>query len=557
MKNKLLMLVLPLLSIILFPGVVDAAGMSVSIRCSDVTIGSTTKCIVSANSGTTKISSINASYSITGGASFVSFAPGSGWNGEASGGTMDLYTDVNKSGTFTIGTFTLKGTSVGTVTFTVSNITGYDNNFEDVPVSLARATFKVIQKTTTTTTTKKPTTKPTTTTRSTGKTTTRKTTTNKNNNSTTGRTTTNRNNNSTTGRTTTIPGGISTTGRTTTDVNFNTTTTKVPPLRLTSVTVDDFFVKYENGTYYVTVKPDTEVVNVSATAAPGISIIGAGKRYLAIGKNSVELVLKSELGQTNKVQIIITRPDANGIYDTQLVSLKVVDYPFAFNPDIKEYEITVPYTTKELYVLANSYSDDVVITGGGLVNVEKGNNTIYIKVTYGDLAATEYKITVKKSYTMIIMWASIGTLGIICLGLFIYAHVNKKAAVEKAVAEKNKIIAAGNRVEASASPVADVQFNGQNVVGVGRKTVVPTKVTEPVIEEKKKDVVNTQPKVTQVASQPVKAPTMVSTAPQPQVKVIKKTVVPQQTQVQTIKVSPITSNGAYGNDDIVITDIEK
>lgn len=470
MKNKLLMLVLPLLSIILFPNVADAAGMSVSIRCSDVTISSTTKCVVSANSGSTKISSINASYSITGGASFVSFAPGSGWNGEASGGTMDLYTDVNKSGTFTIGTFTLKGTSVGTVTFTVSNITGYDDNFEDVPAGLARATFKVTQKTTTTTTTKKPTTKPTTTTKSTGKTTTKKTTTNKNNSSTTGRTTTNKNDKSTTGRTTTVPGGISTTGRTTTDINFNTTSTTAPLLRLTSVTVDNFFVKYENGTYYVTVKPDTESVNVSATAAPGISIIGTGKRYLTVGKNSVELVLKSELGQTNKVQIIITRPDSNGIYDTQLVSLKVVDYPFAFNPDIKEYAITVPYTTKELYVMANSYSDDVVITGGGLVNVEKGNNTIYIKVTYGDLAATEYKITVKKSYTMIIMWASIGTLGVICLGLFIYAHVNKKAAVEKAVAEKNKIIAAGNRVEASASPVADVQFNGQNVVGVGRKT---------------------------------------------------------------------------------------
>ena len=503
MKSRLMMFLIPLFAFLIMPNIVNAASLKISVSCDDVIIGDETSCRVLGNA-TGNISAIHGEYSISGGtASFQSFALGSGWSGEGADGTFDLYTEKNKSGSFSLGTFKLKGVSVGKATISIKNVIAADENYNDIgAIAAVASSFYVKAKPTTAPTTKKPITN-----------TTKKTTTTKYN--------------------TTTPNTTNTTA-------LHTTTTTQVPLRLTSVTVDDFDVKYENGAYYVTVNPDTKEVVVNATAVNGITIIGTGKRNLAVGKNTVDLVLKNNFGQTNTIQVVITRPEGSGIYDTKLKNLKVVDYPFAFNPDTKEYTITIPSNVSEIYVIANSYNEDVIINGGGLQTLDDGENTIYVKVSYGDLATTEYVIHVKRSYTMLIMWIAIGILGITLIILLIYSRINKKNAINKVIAEKNKIIAEGNRIQNESKNMA-VQFNGESVVGIGKSPVIPTKVVE------SQEPIDINILANQATSnQQVK---MVSTAPQAQVKVIKKTIVPQQTQVKTVNTVVSSVNGTYNSDN--------
>ncbi|MDE5630691.1 MAG: hypothetical protein K2G03_04185 [Bacilli bacterium] len=509
--KKLTITFLGLMLFMFVPSIADAAtSMTVSISCKDVTINKTTTCTVTGKASGGSISGVEGKYSINGGASISKFSVGSGWNGEGSGGSFSNYTDNNKSGTFTIGTFTVKGTKAGKVTLSLSSLLAFDSDFNEVRISNASRTFNVTEATTKPTTTKNP--------------------------------------NAVTQKTT----------QPTTTV----LTTAPVPLTLTSVRVDDFNVSYDGGVYYATVKPETDKVTISATAGGGITIVGTGQRNLAVGENAVDLVLRNQGGQTATFQLIITRPEGTIISDTKLTSLKVVGYDFAFSPDTKEYTVTVPSSLSEVFVEAKSYSDDVIITGAGTQTLKKGTNDVYVRVSYGELGSTEYKITIKRSYMNVFMWIIIGTLGAALVAMGIYANVNRKAAVSKAVAEKNKILAQNNRAEMNSAP--QVQLNGESVVGTGKKAVAPTPVqtvvatpqppvtpASPVVQASsaKPTVVPSTPQAQAVPSQD---PQMIQTAPPAQVRVVKTTVVPvQQPAVQTV------NTGATPGQTVVKTNTNK
>ena len=512
MKSRIVQVLIALFVFVAIPFNVDAAGsVSVSVSCNNVILDKTTKCAITGRATGTVVSGFQASYSLSSNVSYVDFDAASGWQGDGDSGKIELYTDTNKSGTFAIGTITLKGTKIGKASIVISGIGASDADFNEIGgISNAASSFYV-NKATTTTTTKKTTKKTTTTTR-------------KNN------------------KTTVTTLHISTTTTTT-------TTTTLIPLRLSSVVVDGFDVSYEDGKYYVTVDPETEEVTVNATAASGIQIIGTGKRSLVEGKNVVDLILRDATNRTETVQVVITRPEGSGVYDTKLTSLKVVDYELEFDPSKYEYTVTVPFNTKEVYVIAKAINDDVIITGDGLKTISKDNNNkVYVKVSYGNLASTEYTITIKKSYTMLIMWIAIGGLSIGFIGFALYAQSSKKKAVAAVVAEKNKVLATNNRAE-SVSASAGIEVNGEKVAGIARRTVVPTPVaaiseTPSSVEEVKPITIETQAPKVVVKKAPVQ---MVSTAPQAQVKVIKTT----EPEVQTDNTNPM----GYKEDDIVIKEL--
>lgn len=496
--KKLYFTIIMIMAFVFLPSFAEAASMSVSISCKDVTINKTTTCTIKGSSSG-KVAGIHAEYSISGGATIQSFKQDGFWQGGGDSKSFDIYSDKDATGSFNIGTLTIKGTKVGKTTLTVKGVVVTDNNFNESNGNGGTRTFNVNEVTTKPTTTKNP-------------------------NAVTQKTT-----QPSTQRPTTAP----------------------VPLTLTSVRVDDFNVSYEGGVYYATVKPETEKVTISATAGGGITIVGTGQRNLAVGENAVDLVLRNQGGQTATFQLIITRPQGTVISDTKLTSLKVVGYDFAFSPDTKEYTVSVPSSLNEVYVDAKSYSDDVIITGAGSQVLKKGTNEILIRVSYGELGATEYKITIKRSYMSVFMWIIIGTLGAALVAMGIYANINRKAAVSKAVAEKNKILAQNNRAELNSAP--QVQLNGESVVGTGKKAVAPTPV-QTVVSTPTPPVTPAAP-VTPVAptagSTPVKPtvvaatpqaqatnpqdPQMIKTAPPAQVRVVKTTVVPvQQPATQTV-----------------------
>ncbi len=474
---------------IFLPLNVKALSATVSISCKTLNVGKTATCTISGNTKG-KVSAVAATLSVSGNASFSSFANGSGWSGGIDGSNIDIYTDTDKMGTFTIGTVTIKGNKAGDAKVSLTNIrvyAGADENYGEFSVSNATKSISVKEPETKATTTKKP-------------------------------TSTTRDINSTTSATT--------------------TTTQAIPLEPTSVTVDDFPVTIENGTYYVTVNADTESVNVEATAPEGVVIVGTGKRTLANGKNLVELVLRNEQNVTATFQVVITRPDG-GDYDTSLRSLKVVDYNLNFKPDTLEYTVSVPFNTKEVYVIAEALSADVNVNGAGLYTVSNNKTDIYITSSYGDLKTTKYVIHITKNYSLIFMWCAIGGLGISLLGLGIYTITNKKKMAKTTENALTKAKALENRAVKNEDPNQGIAINGQSVVGLGRQAVVPTNIMQ---NDPQADVrVVANPTATQIIHEtPVQT---VNQAPDPQVKVVK-TVVPTQvkTIVQTHNPAPMPEN---------------
>lgn len=630
MKNRILQVLIGLFVFFAVPFTVDASSASLTFTCNDVVINKTTTCTVQIKVASGTISGVEFNVA-TSGVSVESFTA-KNFSGEMTGSKVALYGKDTGTST-TVGTFTLKGVTVGTATISATNvlfIEGAAGGYADLDGNNAAASFKVkaattTTKSTTTTTTKKKTTTTTTTRKaSTTKTTTKKTTTTTKKGGTTtttknggsssggssstnpggtlpgGQTTTTRNtvgpitNSTTSGRITqgpitndqgeiiyttgvehptttqtdengnpiTVPGG-SNPGGTGPAVTYPTSIRYVtnnagdviwseiinrtdpyytekrerptrtyedqyPGLKL--VRVDDYNVVYKDGKYYATTDPLDDEVIISAIPEDGVIVIGTGTRGIAVGRNVVDLILKDG-NDTITVQVIITRPDGLNVKDTRLTSLKVVDYRLDFDPSITEYTVTVPYTTKELYVIAKHMSDDVTIGGDGLHTIiDNENNTIYVQVSYGSMETTEYVIHIKKSYTTLILWIVIGLLGGGLIAMAIYAYMNKKEAVSKVVAEKDKVIAEGNRT-VNTEIAKDAVIGGDRLAGLTRKTVKPIPV-------------NPTPEVAEpVQKTPVP---MASSAPQPQVKVIRRVTEPQ---AQT------TPTGAYQEDNIVIKEL--
>lgn len=423
MKGRTLVGLIVLSLALILPIEVQAAGsFRVSVKCNNVEVGNTTKCTLTGTASGTEISSFHGKINVSGNASFESFQAGSGWIGEGSNGVIDLYTDTMKSNSFSIGTVTLKTTGVGSASLTVSGIEASDSNFDNISgINNATGSFRINDHTTTTTTTKKVTTAP---------------------------------NNTVTERTTT------------------TTTQYIAPLRLTSLTVDDFKVTNENGIYYVTVNQDTTEVNINATAEDGITIIGLGKRTLADGKNVVELVLRNTFDQTATISLIITKPNGEKEVDTKLSELKIVNYPFTFNPETLEYKVVIPYNINEIYIMAVAKDDNVTIRNDGLQVLSKGNNTIVVTSSFGDLNETKYTITIKRSYSnlifMILFFTTGGTFIIFVFFSKLKAKKIKEDAINKIAEEKRETVSQNMKVNAT--------FNGESSVGVGKRIVIPTKV---------------------------------------------------------------------------------
>lgn len=423
MKGRTLVGLIVLSLALILPNNVQAAGsFRVSVKCSNVEVGNTTKCILTGTASGTEISSFHGKINVSGNASFESFQAGSGWIGEGSNGVIDLYTDTMKSNSFSIGTVTLKTTAVGSGSLTISGIEASDSNFENISgINNATGSFKINDHITTTTTTKK----------------------------------------------------ITTAASNNVTEKITTTTTQyIAPLRLTSLTVDNFQVTNENGIYYVTVNQDTTEVNINATAAEGITIIGLGKRTLADGKNVVELVLRNTFDQTATVSLIITKPNGEKEVDTKLSELKIVNYPFTFNPETLEYKVTIPYNINEIYVMAIPKDENVTIRNDGLQVLSEGNNTIVVTSTFGDLNETKYTITIKRSYNNLIFMILFFTTGGIFIVYIFFSKLKTKKIKEEAI---NKI-AEEKRESAAQSIKVNASFNGESSVGVGKRIVIPTKV---------------------------------------------------------------------------------
>lgn len=434
--KRLSIICLFILSFIVIPHNVDAT--SVYVSCSNVIVGGTTECVIRANSEA--LETVEAKINVVGGVTLTKISAESGFtpkeNDVSSGknGGFSYLAEKNMSGSFIIAKITIRADSVGPAAINLTEIeVGEGGNINQLgtksgsfsvsPQPTEAPTQAPTQAQTQPPTTNSTTTRPTTTTSTT--------------------------------RTTKKTNQVTSPTETTTN-HIEVTSPILEPLKLLSLSVDKFPVKYENNAYYVTTESYTESVTINATAEDGVSIVGTGTKNLTYGKNVVELILRNASGQTNSYQVIIMRPDDANNYDTKLTNLKVVDYPFAFSPNKTEYTIKVPYNVDEIYVIAETLNKDYNISGAGLKTLTKGKNKIYIKVSYGELDSTNYVITVKRSYSFMILIIGSGMLGLGLIAALAYAYINRKAAIESRIANNKRI---PTKVVSVKTPVQTIQTN--------------------------------------------------------------------------------------------------
>lgn len=108
---------------------------------------------------------------------------------------------------------------------------------------------------------------------------------------------------------------------------------------LKSFSIDGFeLVKVDNNNYTLTVSNDTTSINVNASAEDSkANVTGTGTKELQVGENNVEVIITSESGAQNKINIKITRKD--GYYledlDSVLKNDKIQDADIIINADSK------------------------------------------------------------------------------------------------------------------------------------------------------------------------------------------------------------------------------
>ncbi len=247
---------------------------------------------------------------------------------------------------------------------------------------------------------------------------------------------------------------------------------KEPDVRLSSISVGGFPVKYEYGFYMVTVNPETESVEVMAEGPDHTSVTGVGEKTLQVGKNTIELSVNTIDSGTIIFPLYIMRPDPNKQVNTGLRSLRVVGYEFEFDENTKEYTITVPFDCNEVYIEYETFDNDVTVDGAGAVGLPENTNEFVINVSYGNVATNEYKITIKKSYLSAILIAVIVVLVIVVIVVLVYYFNEKKMNELMIKSAKNKAIADANR---AGNPNDSQTFGGKSIIKpVGN--VMPTPV---------------------------------------------------------------------------------
>ena len=168
------------------------------------------------------------------------------------------------------------------------------------------------------------------------------------------------------------------------------------------------------GPYELSVPYETEEIKLYAETSHEKASIKVGTQIvtnifnndieLKVGINHIVVDIVAEDGTPNQYIIEITRAAESPKLDTLEVNghdlRNSLGQKVAFDPDTLEYQVIVPYTVKEVEIIATSTKGTVHGTGVKGVNV--GSNNLGVQVVADNGMSTQYKVTVirlKESYT--------------------------------------------------------------------------------------------------------------------------------------------------------------
>lgn len=334
MKNKLLLILLMFFAI---PTIASADSISVTCNSTSIKVNESTNCTIK---GTTSsaVSSLSSKLSSSGNIKISNIATSSIWQGNGDGGSIDLYTDVNKTGTFAIGTFKVTATATaGTGSISLTNTKFYDANFTEIGVANVTLNIKVNEKVNEQT-------KP------------------------------------------SNPG-------TSTEPSNPPTVVEKPKLKSLSITPGTINFQSNVLEYSVTVPSDTSEVSIKATAADSTSKVSIPVDLKLKGETTTfNIVVTSSNKQTQTYKIIVKKSSVVKSSDASLKSLLIDGVSVQFNKNL-EYTLTTKNDSLNMNVTLNDEKASFNIYGNKNLNNE---DVVLIKVTAEDGTMKCYTILINK-----------------------------------------------------------------------------------------------------------------------------------------------------------------
>lgn len=338
---------------IIIPMSIKAGSISLSCNETIVAKGGSTTCTLSGSSSE-EVSALSAQLSTSGGVSISNVNISSGWQGDGSGGSIDLYTDNNKSGGFGIATFNVNVNGEGSVS--VGGITFSDANFNESGVSGRTVSIGVKEETKTeprkeTTTNTQPTQN------------------------------TNMNNNTTNNDVAQNPSEEKKEDKKSNDAS------------LKELVLSNGFIEFNPNVfnYYVEVSHDVDKISINAIANDAnASVKIPSNLSLKDGDNKFVIEVTSQDGTKKEYEINVKRLNKILSTDSSLKNLIINGYDIDFNTEKYVYDIgEIKSSFLKIDAIANDTNATIKIYGNESIGK---NDVIVIEVKAEDKTKTEYII---------------------------------------------------------------------------------------------------------------------------------------------------------------------
>lgn len=361
---------------------IKALNGGINLNCSSTTlkVGTKANCTLSGFSDK-GISSLSAKLSSNGGVIISNISVSSIWQGDSGEGNIDLYTDDNKKGNFSIVTFSIQANSEGNVN--VSGVTFYDEDFKEYSMTGKAINIKINNDVDSNVNSDN------------------NTNANVNTNSNTNTNTSNNNNNNT---------------------NNIIESKKNNDANLKSLVISNGDISFSSDVtdYVVEVSNDVSSIQISALANDSKALVEYPDNLdLQLGDNNVSILVTAEDGTKKNYNIKIVRLEKVLSNDSSLINLSVVGYNLDFSSDKFVYNLG-DIASSSLIIDAVSNDSDAVVNIYGNNSIGD-NDVVLINVVAQDGSSSDYMIfvnNIEKNFNSI-NWIFIIVIVVLIFSLFL------------------------------------------------------------------------------------------------------------------------------------------
>lgn len=156
--------------------------------------------------------------------------------------------------------------------------------------------------------------------------------------------------------------------------------------------------------YSADIKDITEItINAIATDSNAKIMISDNYKSLVKGENIIKISVTAENGVATKtyqikVNLTMTPTEEEKLKANALLKkLEIDGYDIEFSPEEKKYNLSVPYSTKKIKLIAEAENENAVVEMEGTTTLKVGKNIIKVLVTSEDKENNEtYALTITR-----------------------------------------------------------------------------------------------------------------------------------------------------------------